>query len=343
MDGDTHRDADFAERLRAHQVQVFGYIYSLVRNFDDADDLFQQTSLAMWNKFDQFDTSRSFVAWACGVARFEVSNFLRARGRQRLSFSDDLSLLLIDAQESLERDRAEDRREALAGCLKKLKQGDQQAGRGLLRRGVARAGGGPVLGAVVAEHPQFAQEDPPDALRMRPAVAGDGGPDMNGPEPSEIPDRLRDLVDDYCADLVDEAGVRELEAALWRASRPGGTSPSTSGCTRSWASRRGRGGRRSAALSRVAIGRRAGAAAEVPGLLAADGGGRGRDRGLGLRPGLLGMGLGPAPGRTSPGWSTPRTAGGRPWTTRRPATCGPARSSSWSAGWPRSSSTAGPG
>jgi RNA polymerase sigma-70 factor (ECF subfamily) len=126
MDGDTHRDADFAERLRAHQVQVFGYIYSLVRNFDDADDLFQQTSLAMWNKFDQFDTSRSFVAWACGVARFEVSNFLRARSRQRLSFSDDLSLLLIDAQESLERDRAEDRREALAGCLKKLKHGDQR-------------------------------------------------------------------------------------------------------------------------------------------------------------------------------------------------------------------------
>ena len=126
MDGDTHRDADFAERLRSHQVQVFSYIYSLVRNFDDADDLFQQTSLAMWNKYDQFDPSRSFVAWACGVARFEVSNFLRARSRQRLYFSDDLSLLLIDAQDSLELDRVEERREALAGCLKKLRGRDQK-------------------------------------------------------------------------------------------------------------------------------------------------------------------------------------------------------------------------
>src|SRR3954447_2487947 len=37
---------------------------------------------------------------------------------------------------------------------------------------------------------------------------------MNGPDPSETSARLRDLVDDYCADLIDEAGVRELEAAL---------------------------------------------------------------------------------------------------------------------------------
>jgi RNA polymerase sigma-70 factor, ECF subfamily len=126
MDGDQSRDADFAGRLRSHQVQIFSFIYSLVRNFEDADDLFQQTSLAMWNKYDQYDPSRSFAAWACGVARFEVSNFIRARGRQRLYFSDDLSLLLADAQESLEQDRVEERREALAECMKKLRKSDQQ-------------------------------------------------------------------------------------------------------------------------------------------------------------------------------------------------------------------------
>ena len=126
MDGEHHRDADFAVRLRSHQVQIFAYIYSLVRNFDDADDLFQQTSLAMWNKYDRYDPSRSFVAWACGVARFEVSNFVRARSRQRLYFSDDLSLLLIDAQDSLEQDQVEERREVLARCVKKLRKRDQQ-------------------------------------------------------------------------------------------------------------------------------------------------------------------------------------------------------------------------
>ena len=125
MNGDP-RQWLFAEQLRLNQVQVFGYIYSLVRNFDDADDLFQQTSLAMWNKFEQFDQSRSFVAWACGVARFEVSNFLRARSRQKLYFSDDLSLLLAESQDPGAVDSSEDQRAALAGCLGKLRQRDQK-------------------------------------------------------------------------------------------------------------------------------------------------------------------------------------------------------------------------
>jgi RNA polymerase sigma-70 factor (ECF subfamily) len=128
MDRSERDKADFAGRLARHQTQLFGYIYSLVRNVDDADDLFQQTSLVLWDKFDQFDPSRSFVAWACGVARFEVSNFIRHRGRSRLYFSDELCQMLIDAHEELDRDPddAERRRAALAACLKKLRAGDQE-------------------------------------------------------------------------------------------------------------------------------------------------------------------------------------------------------------------------
>jgi RNA polymerase sigma-70 factor (ECF subfamily) len=112
--------------LARHQGQLLGYIYSLVRNLDDADDLFQQTSLVLWDKFDQFDPSRSFVGWACGVARYEVLNFLRARSRDRLLYlSDELSLALIEAQEELEHERLEERRTVLAGCMKKLRDRDK--------------------------------------------------------------------------------------------------------------------------------------------------------------------------------------------------------------------------
>jgi RNA polymerase sigma-70 factor, ECF subfamily len=126
MNQATDRKAEFAERLRRHQTQLFGYIYSLVRDLDDADDLFQQTSLVLWDKFDQFDPARSFIAWACGVARYEVSNFLRSRSRHRLYFSDELNLLLIEAQEEFEGEQDEGRRAALAGCIGKLRQRDQQ-------------------------------------------------------------------------------------------------------------------------------------------------------------------------------------------------------------------------
>ncbi len=117
--------AEFASRLARHQAQLFGYIYSLVRDLDDADDLLQQTSLVLWDKFDQYDPSRSFVGWACGVARFEVLNFLRMRSRHRLYFSDELNLALIEAQETLEEERLEERRDALAGCMSKLRERDK--------------------------------------------------------------------------------------------------------------------------------------------------------------------------------------------------------------------------
>jgi RNA polymerase sigma-70 factor (ECF subfamily) len=117
---------DYASLLRQHQTQLFGYIYSLVRDLDDADDLFQQTSLVLWDKFGQFDCSKSFINWACGVARFEVLNFFRTRSRKRLYFSDELNLALVEAHESLEHEHLEERRSALAGCMIKLRQKDRE-------------------------------------------------------------------------------------------------------------------------------------------------------------------------------------------------------------------------
>jgi RNA polymerase sigma-70 factor (ECF subfamily) len=126
MTDEQPRKVEFAEYLRQHQSQLFGYIHSLVRDLNDADDVFQQTMAVLWKKFDDFNRRRSFVAWACGVARFEVANFLRARHRQHLYFTDELNLLLIDAQAELAPSELEDRRTALSQCVQKLRARDRQ-------------------------------------------------------------------------------------------------------------------------------------------------------------------------------------------------------------------------
>jgi RNA polymerase sigma-70 factor, ECF subfamily len=126
MDTSSEKRSQFAALFGQNQAQLFGYIYSLVRDLDDADDLFQQTSLVLWDKYDRFDPEKSFIAWACGVARFEVSNFLRSRNRNRLYFSDALGMMLIDAHEELVQEELEERRSALAECMKKLRSRDQQ-------------------------------------------------------------------------------------------------------------------------------------------------------------------------------------------------------------------------
>jgi RNA polymerase sigma-70 factor, ECF subfamily len=126
MDYQAEEQVEFSERMQRHQTQLFAYIYSLIRNLDDADDLFQSTSLVLWKKYGEFDPSKSFMAWACGIARFEASNFLRARGRMRLYFSDDLALKLVDAQEASANVKEDDRRVALEECTKHLRARDRE-------------------------------------------------------------------------------------------------------------------------------------------------------------------------------------------------------------------------
>ena len=121
--GDT---AEFERLLREHHKQLLGYIHSLVRDLEDAEDLFQQTMIILWKKFATFDRQQSFLAWACGVARLEVSNFLRVRGRNRLYFTDDLNLLLADTHADFSREEVESRQEALRACVQKLRERDRE-------------------------------------------------------------------------------------------------------------------------------------------------------------------------------------------------------------------------
>src|SRR3954462_8907449 len=114
--------AEFAACLRQHQARLYGYIHALLRDLNDADDLFQQTTLILWKKFALYDPGRSFFSWACGIARLEIANFLRSRGRQRLYFSDDLNQLLVEAQAEVHDDELESRRAALTVCVEKLRQ-----------------------------------------------------------------------------------------------------------------------------------------------------------------------------------------------------------------------------
>jgi RNA polymerase sigma-70 factor, ECF subfamily len=121
---DPRRSRQFMELLTGHHRQLFGYIYALVRNLEDTDDLYQQTTLVLWKKFNEFQPGTNFGAWACRVARFEVLNFLQERRHARVTFDDDVLHALADAESS---DAASDdsRQQALEGCLSKLGGSDR--------------------------------------------------------------------------------------------------------------------------------------------------------------------------------------------------------------------------
>lgn len=72
MNREAMNETESRKRLMAlmtrHQRQIFAYIYTLVPDRHDAEDLLQETSLVICEKFDEFRPGSDFVAWACQIA-----------------------------------------------------------------------------------------------------------------------------------------------------------------------------------------------------------------------------------------------------------------------------------
>lgn len=117
---------DFLALLGRHQSRLMGFIYSLVQNMDDTEDLYQQTCLVMWRKFQQYEPDTDFMAWACQIARFEVLNFLRRAASQRVSFSEEFLAELAVAPGPVSDEKLQSRQQALADCRQDLSPSDQK-------------------------------------------------------------------------------------------------------------------------------------------------------------------------------------------------------------------------
>lgn len=117
--------AEFIELLAEHHGQLFGYLFALVHNLADAEDLFQQTSLTLWDKFDQFERGTDFGKWARGTAHFVALNFLRVQKRHRARFSVEFVEELAGSKHS-EFDGDDVRRDALDACMERLSESDRE-------------------------------------------------------------------------------------------------------------------------------------------------------------------------------------------------------------------------
>ena len=69
----TDRHAQFLRLYTRHQHRILAYIYTLVPNRADAEDLLQDTAVLLWEKFAQFELGTDFIAWACRVAFLKIA------------------------------------------------------------------------------------------------------------------------------------------------------------------------------------------------------------------------------------------------------------------------------
>lgn len=110
---------DFAELIGDHQGRLLGYIRSLIPDTHSAKDVLQETNMTLLKKAKTFEPGTNFTAWAFRVAYFEVLTFRRKRGRDRMTFDDDLVEQLAVSAEKVDAGLA-DRVDALKECIEKL-------------------------------------------------------------------------------------------------------------------------------------------------------------------------------------------------------------------------------
>ncbi len=122
---DTQRHLQFVRLFAQHEHRVYAYIVSALANWADADEVMQETSVALWEMFDQFQEGTSFTSWACRIAYYRILRFREKRQRDRHEFDNDF-VEAVAATADEEAELFEVRRKALGDCVGRLKERDRE-------------------------------------------------------------------------------------------------------------------------------------------------------------------------------------------------------------------------
>lgn len=123
--GTTDRTKELVLLMTQHQRRIFSYIYTLVPERHSAEDILQETSLVICEKFADFRTGTDFVAWACQIAWWQVRAARTKFARSKVVFDERvMEAVAATATELLP--ELDARHEALAQCLQTLNPRDRE-------------------------------------------------------------------------------------------------------------------------------------------------------------------------------------------------------------------------
>jgi RNA polymerase sigma-70 factor (ECF subfamily) len=124
---DSAKNKLFLRLFLQNERRLYAYILTLLPHRADADDILQEASLVLWDKFDENNPPADFAAWGCRIAYFKVLDFLKKRRRSHVQFSqamlERVGESAVDHADSLQLD---ERRAALERCIEKLRPKDRE-------------------------------------------------------------------------------------------------------------------------------------------------------------------------------------------------------------------------
>ena len=117
--------AFFSQLFSESEQALSGFVFSLVPNRADADDVLQETLRSLWEHYDDFDQSRPFYPWACHFAYLQVLQMRRKHAIRGKYFCNALVEKLAEERPK-ESNWEKSQKFALKKCLKRLSQKDRE-------------------------------------------------------------------------------------------------------------------------------------------------------------------------------------------------------------------------
>jgi len=116
------KQSEVAKNLLENRRAIFGFVYALTRDFEAAEEIFQEVSLSILDEAARGTRPENFLAWSRELARHRVADFYRARGRAPLALPesaiDVVSLAFVEG--GLAPDVMQARQKSLLECLAEL-------------------------------------------------------------------------------------------------------------------------------------------------------------------------------------------------------------------------------
>lgn len=115
---------EFVRLMTRDERKLYSYILTLVPDWNDADDVLQETNVRLWEEFDKYVSGTNFLAWARRIAYYEVLTRRKRTKRSKLIFSEQLLEKLSSEAEELSQ-VADIRQRLLSTCVDELAERSQ--------------------------------------------------------------------------------------------------------------------------------------------------------------------------------------------------------------------------
>ena len=119
-------EADFMWLLMQHEPALRAFARSMLPDWHAVDEVIQESSMTLWDKFGQLSSESGFLPWAKVIVRFKCLSQIGSMRKNRYVFSDGVLELLADEAESMDAATHQDARDALRSCLQNFSKPHQE-------------------------------------------------------------------------------------------------------------------------------------------------------------------------------------------------------------------------